>query len=41
MRRELHDGPHPALAEALNNLGWMLGDWPIQEEEQLYRETPR
>ena len=26
MQRELHDGPHPDLAEALNNLGWVIGE---------------
>ena len=40
MQRKLHDGPHPDLAEAINNLGWMLDEiGQYQEAEQLYREA--
>jgi Tfp pilus assembly protein PilF len=40
MRREIHDGPHPALAEALNNLGFVIDETgQTREAEQLFREA--
>jgi tetratricopeptide (TPR) repeat protein len=40
MQRKLHDGPHPRLADALNNLGWVLGEMgQYKEAEQLYQEA--
>ena len=40
MQRKLNDGPHPRLADALNNLGWVVGEMgKYQEAEQLYREA--
>ena len=37
MQRKLHDGPHPDLAEALNNLGFVTPD--NKEAEKLFREA--
>ena len=40
MQRNLYYGPHPRLADALNNLGWVLGEMgQYKEAEQLYREA--
>ena len=40
MRREIHDGPHPQLAEALNNLGFVIDETgQSREAEQLFREA--
>ena len=40
MRREMHDGPHPQLAEALNNLGFVIDETGQNSEaEQLFREA--
>ena len=40
MRREIHDGPHPQLAEALNNLGFVIDETGQNSEaEQLFREA--
>ena len=40
LQRVLHAGPHPALAEAINNLAWTLMslDRP-RDAEPLYREA--
>src|SRR5690606_33721790 len=40
MQRALHDGPHPELAEAVNNLGFVAGEvGEYAESEQLFREA--
>jgi len=40
MQRELHETPHTDLAEALNNLGFLLGEvGEYQESENLFREV--
>ncbi len=42
MRRKLHHGPHPQLAEALNNLGFVIDETgQNREAEQLFREALR
>ena len=40
LRRKLHSGPYPDLAEAVNNLGYVLQDrGEYREAEALYREA--
>ena len=40
LQRELHEGAHPDLAEAINNLGFVLGEvGEVTESLELFHES--